>query len=222
MSVTLLVLMIAQLGKSQIKESLASISGTFFGVFYVGWLLSHAVALRKFHDVVEGRWGASAAAGLHEDVGGFLLFFTACVVIAGDAGAYFVGRAFGKRKLAPSISPNKTVEGALGALAAGLVFGLLCKGVFLAFAPELTTPLSWLGVVLLSPLLAGVGILGDLIESLLKRDARVKDTGTLLPGTGGVLDRIDSNLIGIPVMYYLLLAYTYLSGSVPVAPGLPG
>ncbi len=222
MSVTLLVLMIAQLGKAQISEALASISGTFFGVFYVGWLLSHAVALREFHDVVAGRWGAAAAAGLHEDVGAFLLFFTICVVIAGDAGAYFVGRAFGRRKLAPSISPNKTVEGAIGAVGAGLAFGLLCKAIFTAITPELTAALSWLGVILLSPLLAGVGILGDLVESLLKRDAHVKDTGSLLPGTGGVLDRIDSNLIGIPVMYYLLLAYTYLSGSVPVTVALPG
>jgi phosphatidate cytidylyltransferase len=70
---------------------------------------------------------------------------------------------------------------------------------------------------LLSSVLAGVGIVGDLVESLLKRDAQVKDTGTLLPGTGGILDRIDSNLLGIPVMYYLLLAHTFLFGRVPLA-----
>ncbi len=70
---------------------------------------------------------------------------------------------------------------------------------------------SWGSALFLCPVLAGVGIVGDLVESLLKRDAQVKDAGTLLPGIGGVLDRIDSNLLGIPVMYYFLLAYTYLT-----------
>jgi CDP-diglyceride synthetase len=93
---------------------------TFFGVFYIGWLLSHAVALREFHDVVQGRFGADAAAGLHPDVGAFYLLFTISVVIGGDTGAYFVGRKYGRRKLAPAVSPGKTVEGAFGAIAAGL------------------------------------------------------------------------------------------------------
>ena len=119
MSFLLLGLMVAQLGKAQIAESLASISGTFFGVFYIGWLLSHAVALRGFHDVVQGRWGADAVAGMHPDAGAFYLLFTVSVVIGGDAGAYFVGRKYGRRKLAPAVSPGKTVEGAFGAIGAG-------------------------------------------------------------------------------------------------------
>jgi phosphatidate cytidylyltransferase len=217
MSFLLLGVMVAQLGKAQIAESLASISGTFFGVFYVGWLLSHAVALRGFHDVVQGRWGADAVAGMHPDVGAFYLLFTVSVVIGGDAGAYFVGRKYGRRKLAPAVSPSKTVEGAIGALAAGLVVGLVWKLGFDAFWPELSAQLGWSACAVFSILLAGVGIVGDLVESLLKRDAQVKDTGTLLPGTGGVLDRIDSNLLAIPVMYYLLLAHTFLFGRVPLA-----
>jgi phosphatidate cytidylyltransferase len=216
MSFLLLGLMVAQLGKAQIKESLASISGTFFGVFYVGWLLSHAVALRGFHDVVQGRWGSEAVVGMHPDAGAFYLLFAISSVIAGDVGAYFVGRKYGKRKLAPRVSPGKTVEGAFGAIAGGLVVGLACKAIFDGFLPELSAQLGWLACAVLAPLLAGVGIVGDLVESLLKRDAQVKDTGTLLPGTGGVLDRIDSNLLGIPVLYYLLLAHTFLFGRVPL------
>ncbi len=211
LSAVLLGLMFAQLRKKQISQSLASISETFFGVFYVGWLLSHAIVLREFKSVVAGRWGGEVARGMDSDVGAFYLFFVIAVVIAGDAGAYFAGRAYGRRPLAPEVSPKKTIEGAYGAILGGLGVGILCKLGFDIWADDLSERLGWLAVLMLSPLLAGVGILGDLVESLLKRDAQVKDTGTLLPGTGGVLDRIDSNLLGIPVMYYLLLAYTYLT-----------
>jgi phosphatidate cytidylyltransferase len=211
LSAVMLGLMIAQLRKKQISESLASISETFFGVFYVGWLLSHAIVLREFKDAVTGRWGGAVARELHDDVGAFYLFFVIAVVIVGDVGAYFTGRRYGERKLAPEVSPNKTIEGAYGAIVGGLVTGLALKGAFDLLAPRLSAQLSWVAVLFLAPVLAAVGIVGDLVESLLKRDAQVKDTGTLLPGTGGVLDRIDSNLLGIPVMYYFLLAYTYLS-----------
>jgi phosphatidate cytidylyltransferase len=211
LSMVLLGLMIAQLRKKEISESLASISETFFGVFYVGWLLSHAIVLREFQDSVAGRWGGAVARQLHPDAGAFYLFFVIAVVIAGDAGAYFAGRRFGQRPLAPAVSPKKTIEGAYGALAGGILMAALVKGGFDIALPKLSAQLSWGFALFLGPILAGVGIVGDLVESLLKRDAQVKDTGTLLPGTGGVLDRIDSNLLGIPVMYYFLLAYTYLS-----------
>ena len=209
MSAVLLGVMVAQLGKARISESLASISGTFFGVFYVGWLLSHAIVLRDFHRVAQGKWGEVAMAGIPPEVGIYYLFFAVAIVIAGDAGAYFAGRAYGRHKLAPTISPAKTVEGALGALLAGLTVGLLSKLIFELLIPGVTAQLSWVVCGVLAVILAVVGIIGDLVESLLKRDAAVKDTGILLPGTGGILDRIDSSLLAIPVMYYLMLAYTY-------------
>jgi phosphatidate cytidylyltransferase len=212
LTVALLGMMVVQLTKARISEALASISGTFFGVFYVGWLLSHAVVLRQFTQVVASRW-PDVAADMHPDVGGFLLFFTIAVVIAGDAGAYFAGRAYGRRKLAPRISPGKTVEGALGAVVTGVAFALAFKAGFDFAAPELSRPLSYPAAAVTGFALAIVGMVGDLIESLLKRDAAVKDTGTLLPGTGGVLDRIDSNLIAIPVMYYVMLAYVFLTAA---------
>ena len=207
---TLLIVMIIQLGKAQISEAMASISGTFFGVFYVGWLLSHAVGLREFHDVVASYYGAGAAASMHPDAGIFYMVFVLSAVVSSDTGAYFAGRAYGKRKLAPQISPNKTIEGAIGGVFAGLASGLAAKAVFAFFWPQLASGLSFLTAALIAPVLAIVGILGDLIESLLKRDADRKDVGRLLPGMGGVLDRIDSSLLAIPVMYYLLVAMTYL------------
>lgn len=210
MTAVLLAVMVVQLGKAEIAESLASISGTFFGVFYVGWLLSHAVVLREFHGAVASKWGPSATMGLDPDAGAFYLLFTIGVVIAGDAGAYFTGRAYGRHPLAPAISPSKTAEGATGALAAGVAAGFALRGIFEVWRPELVLSFGWTACALFAAVLALAGIVGDLVESLLKRDAQVKDTGTLLPGTGGVLDRIDSNLVAIPVMYYLLLAHTYL------------
>ncbi|MBW2494861.1 MAG: phosphatidate cytidylyltransferase, partial [Deltaproteobacteria bacterium] len=114
MTATLLVVLVGQLGKAAITEALASVSGTFFGVFYVGWLLSHAMPLRDFYGAVTSRYGEAMAAlvGVSPDCGIFLVFFTLFVVVWCDAGAYFGGRAYGRRKLAPAISPGKSVEGA--------------------------------------------------------------------------------------------------------------
>jgi phosphatidate cytidylyltransferase len=217
LSATLVGVMLAQLQKAQIADALESISGTFFGVFYVGWLLSHVIVLRNFHDVVEGRFGTATAATMDPDVGAFYLWFVIGVVVAGDVGAYFAGRAYGKHKLAPKISPGKTVEGAAGAFLAGVLMAVINKAAFDAFWPELTAHIGYLACGIFGGIAAVVGIVGDLIESLLKRDAQVKDTSDLLPGMGGVLDRIDSNLLAIPVMYYLLLAFTFLRSSLPPA-----
>jgi len=210
MTAVLLTVMFVQVAKAQITAALASISGTFFGIFYVSWLLSHAIVLRQFHSVVTSRWGADAAAEVPPDAGVFYMLFTLSVVVGCDAGAYFAGRAYGRRKLAPQISPGKTVEGALGGIAAGIAAGVVAKGIFDFFRPELTASFSWAAALLFGFVLSIVGIIGDLVESLLKRDAQAKDTGSLLPGMGGILDRIDSNLLAIPVMYYLLLAYTWV------------
>jgi len=212
MTVTLLVVMILQLGRRQISESMASISGTFFGVFYVGWLLSHAVVLREFHDQIFYRYGPEVAAelGVVDESGAFLLVYVLVVVVLCDAGAYFAGRAYGKRKLAPRISPGKSVEGAVGGVLLGTLGGLACKGVFDLQWPGLGDSLGWTAAAVFGVILSLVGIAGDLVESLLKRDAERKDAGALLPGMGGVLDRIDAPLLAIPVMYYMMLFYVFL------------
>ncbi len=212
MTVTLLATMVLQLGKTQITESLASISGTFFGVFYVGWLLSHAIVLRFFEDAVVSKYGIDAVLdlGIEPATGAFLMMFTLSIVVWCDAGAYFAGRKYGKRKLAPAVSPGKSVEGAVGGVLAGTAAGLLAKLIFDVFFPDLSYFLGWIAAGVLALVISVVAILGDLVESLLKRDARVKDAGSILPGMGGVLDRIDSPLLAIPVMYYLLLFYVFL------------
>ena len=138
------------------------------------------------------------------------LYQPLAVVISSDAGAYFVGRAYGRHKLAPQISPSKTIEGAGGGVVCGIAAGLICKALFDQFWPALSLSLEWAAVAAFGLVLALVGVVGDLVESLLKRDAKLKDTGALLPGMGGVLDRIDALLLAIPVMYYMLLGYFFV------------
>jgi phosphatidate cytidylyltransferase len=216
MTASLLVLMVAQLRKNEIHEAMASISGTFFGVFYVSWLLSHAVLLRKFDVAAAAHYDPAllVTLGITPGTGIFLMVYTLVTVVGCDVGAYFAGRAWGRRKLAPQISPNKSVEGALGGVIAGGLFGLSTKLAFDAFWPDWSAAIPWSAALGFAFLLCVVGIIGDLVESLLKRDAKVKDTGALLPGMGGVLDRIDAPLLGLPTMYYLMLGYLFFQTSV--------
>ncbi|HEX7988885.1 MAG TPA: phosphatidate cytidylyltransferase [Stenotrophomonas sp.] len=131
---------------------------------------------------------------IHAGPNGHLWLLTALTLVwAADSGAYFAGRAFGKHKLAPRISPNKTIEGLLG----GLVAGLVTAGAFGWFAGVQMSQFGWLMLVTAVAVLASV--LGDLFESLLKRHAGAKDSGHIIPGHGGVLDRIDGVLAALPV-----------------------
>ncbi len=131
--------------------------------------------------------------------GGVAWTFTIIAVIfLGDTGAYYAGRQYGKRKLCPSVSPGKTVEGALGGLAANVLAGIICKLVFALSLP-------WLVVVPLFMSIGAAGQLGDLFESIFKRSANIKDSGNILPGHGGILDRIDALLFALPVAYWWIL-----------------
>lgn len=127
--------------------------------------------------------------------GALRLLFLFFLVFAADTGAYFAGRRFGRRKLAPAISPGKTVEGLIGGLVLSLVWTLLA-GPFV-FAPESTAELGALALLCLA--VAGFSVVGDLIESMFKRAAGIKDSGNLLPGHGGMLDRVDSILAAAPI-----------------------
>jgi len=126
--------------------------------------------------------------------GVFWVFFLVIVIFCGDTGAYYVGRRWGRRKLCPAVSPGKTVEGALGGIAANLTAGLTMKAMF-------ASQWSWSRTALMIICIGIAGQLGDLFESAIKRRAGVKDSSALLPGHGGILDRIDALLFAIPVAY---------------------
>ncbi len=124
---------------------------------------------------------------------GLWLILALGTVFMGDTGAFYAGRNFGRRPLAPKVSPKKTVEGSIGSIVASEIFAVL----FSVFAlPEAST----VGIVVLALIMNVLGQTGDLFESLLKRSAGVKDSGTLLPGHGGILDRIDGVLFAIPAL----------------------
>ena len=138
-------------------------------------------------------WCALAVIHAQQPYGSRWLMLALAIVWAADTGAYFVGRKFGKRKLSPRISPNKTVEGMVGGAVAGMV-------VAVAAAPLAGATLQQLpAVALVAACTVGFSVVGDLFESLLKRHVGAKDSGDLIPGHGGVLDRIDSVLAALPV-----------------------
>lgn len=132
---------------------------------------------------------------------GLTYIFYACVVIwSTDSGAYFVGKSLGKRKLWPEISPNKTVEGFAG----GIVIALVLATIFQLVAQ---LPIPYIYLLLITLFLSVFGQLGDLVESALKRHYDVKDSGNILPGHGGILDRFDSFLFVMPFLYFLLALF---------------
>ena len=185
--VTILTLILALSRPSEFEQSLASVAATVFGVVYVPLLMGFAVAIK----LVDNR---------AERLGSKLLGFVFLVVIASDVGAYFTGRAIGKHKLAPNISPGKTVEGGIGGLALGLVGAIISKKLFFA-------EMQWLHLVVLSIVLVVVGVFGDLCESMLKRGAKAKDAASIIPGHGGILDRLDSLLFNAPLIYYYYVLF---------------
>jgi len=152
-----------------------------FGLMYIPLLLGH---LSLLHAQEHGKgW----------------IFFVMFLVMASDSLAYFSGMRFGRNKLYPAISPNKSVEGAFGGLAGGVVAALVVRAWL--FPPLL----GWFDAVLLGVGLGAASQVGDLFESMLKRSFGVKDSGTLIPGHGGMLDRLDSLLFAYPLAYYYVL-----------------
>jgi phosphatidate cytidylyltransferase len=157
---------------------------TIAGILYVGWLLSYLVALRL-------------------EAGRDWLYLALFATFGSDTAAYFIGRAIGRHKLAPNISPGKTWEGAVAGLFGAVIISLLftLPKLFIWTNPVYIKPLHCLEAVLLGLLISVFGQLGDLVESLLKRNSGVKDSGSLMPGHGGLLDRMDSVVFAGVVVY---------------------
>ncbi len=164
---------------SRLNEPYRFLSRLILGVVYVGVLVSYLPLIRNLPE--GGEW---------------LVVLTA-ITAGSDSGAYYSGRQFGKHKLSPAISPKKTIEGAVGGLVCAILAGIVLA---VLLFDKVNLPFILFAAIILT----GVGILGDLAESIIKRGTGTKDSGRLLAGHGGILDRIDSILLAAPVLYYLL------------------
>lgn len=167
-------------------QPLLSVATTLTGAIYTGALLAFGIFLRHLPGH-ESAWHGTA-----------LVFAPVLLTWASDTFAYFIGRAWGSRKLIPRVSPGKTVEGAIGAVIGSILVG----GAYALVLQQFTTyRASFVEMAVFGLLVSVAAQLGDLVESLIKRDTGVKDSGTLLPGHGGALDRFDSLFFTLPLAY---------------------
>jgi phosphatidate cytidylyltransferase len=177
---------------------IANVATTILGFVYAGWLPLHLLFLRDLSSVD------------FQDGLGFVIMMFMTILLT-DVGCYYTGRHLGKHKLAPVISPNKTIEGAAG----GALFALAS-----ALATGLALGVEWYHCLIIGLLCTVSAQLGDLAESLIKRDAGVKDSGDTLPGHGGFLDRSDSFIFTIPVMYYYCKYFIFTNDFIDIIKGL--
>ena len=177
---TIVVLVVATFRGAPFDKMIASVGATILGVLYVALLGGHLVAVRT---------------GFTQQHSAHLLSFFFLVIMGADTGAFYVGKTLGKHKLAPKISPGKTWEGVAGGVLTALLLATLAHYWFFK-----SLPLKW--ALPLAAVMTALGIAGDLTESALKRGSGAKDAAKLLPGHGGMLDRLDSLLFNAPLIYY--------------------
>lgn len=186
LSVIFIGIMALELARSDRGLAVYHISVTVFGVFYVAWLGSHLILLRELPHV----------RGLDYSLGFSFVTVTFAVTWCYDTGAYFIGSLFGRHRVFPGISPGKTVEGVAG----GVAFALAGAFITRALVAPYLGPATAAGLAVGGSVLAQ---LGDLCESMIKRDVKIKDASRTIPGHGGVLDRFDSLLFTAPLVYYV-------------------
>lgn len=174
------------------RSPLVNVGATVFGAIYVGWLISHLVVLRGIPGNDVTVWGYRSSPGA------WLVMYTFLCTWACDTGAYFIGRAYGKTKLAPKLSPNKTIEGAVGGLVCSVLVAAIV-GAIIKLPPQHALGLGAIFGVLTQ--------VGDLSESAIKRELQIKDFGNMFPGHGGILDRFDSLLFTGPMAYYYAVLF---------------
>lgn len=193
LTTALILVFVRQFPQKHNDKPLATIGCTLLGIWYVPFLFNYITRLAC------SSWGDAATPDKLSFTGRMLVLYLVVVVKSGDMGAYTVGRLIGRHKLFPRISPGKTWEGLAGAIAASLGVSLLFTGLSDGRIGSLAVPLPQAAV--LGVLLSLAGVMGDMFESLIKRAGGAKDSGSTIPGMGGVLDVLDSLFFAAPLMY---------------------
>ena len=184
--------------------TISDIAASIFGLFYLGFLPSYWIKIRALQSNINNTSdGVLSFDSFSNSTGLYLTLISCLLIVASDIGSYFIGKSFGKKALSP-ISPSKTFEGLIG--------GIICSitvATFFAFLLNWKNPL--LIGIFYGILVSLMALVGDLIESMMKRDAKIKDSGTFLPGHGGILDRIDSYIFTPSVIYYIIIILNYFN-----------
>ena len=184
--------------------TISDIAASIFGLFYLGFLPSYWIKLRGIESAMLSSNQNFLSFENLSTTSGLNLTLTSCfLIVASDIGSYFIGKSFGKKSLSP-ISPSKTVEGLIGG-----IFCSISLAVFFAFLLNWENP--FIAGISYGILISLMALVGDLIESMMKRDAKIKDSGTFLPGHGGILDRIDSYIFTPSVLYYIFIIIKYFN-----------
>ena len=180
---------------------IADIATSIFGLFYLGFLPSFWIKLRELDSIVASSHYNGNGFSNYNNLGLHITLITCFLIVSSDIGSYFIGKKFGKTFLSP-ISPSKTIEGLLGGILCSIITGIVFSFIF-----------NWGNYVLIGSVfgvfVSLMALVGDLIESMMKRDAKLKDSGNLLPGHGGILDRIDSYIFTPSLIFYTILALNY-------------
>jgi phosphatidate cytidylyltransferase len=181
-----LLLLILELFRNK-GSAILNLGAAYLGIFYIGLFTTSLLGLREFYPHINGLY----------ERGGYLIISVLASIWVGDSAAYYGGTALGKHKLFPRVSPNKSWEGAVFGFIFSVGTMILAKLIVLDF-------LSWNNVIAIGVIIGIIGQIGDLVESLLKRDAGVKDSSSIIPGHGGVFDRFDSLLFVAPAVWFYL------------------
>jgi len=183
---SIVVLLLMELFRNK-ESALSNLGTTLLGIFYIGFFSAALVDLREFYN--------DSAFTYYQ--GGYLVISILVSIWVCDSAAYFLGTALGKHKLMPRISPNKSWEGAIAGFIFSVITLIAAKALLLEF-------LEWRDIIAIGIIIGILGQCGDLIESMIKRDSRVKDSSSIIPGHGGILDRFDSLLFTAPAVYLYL------------------
>jgi len=184
--------------------TISDIAASIFGLFYLGFLPSYWIKLRELKSaVMTSSEGFLSLANFSDSIGLYLTLTSCFLIVASDIGSYFIGKSFGRRSLSP-ISPSKTIEGLIGGVSCSILLAI-------SFAFFFNFGNPFLIGIFYGILISIMALVGDLIESMMKRDAKIKDSGTFLPGHGGILDRIDSYIFTPFVVYFIFVFLQYLN-----------